>query len=159
MHCNGDAERPAESDRRMLGISSDGIPIEVDSSRTYEDPVDVVETAAHDTFPGVSEIEGMTQFVQNGTEGGGQAATVGTPIVAVVHQLLGVDDRGVQKSWQYLSHARGPRMQAGRTEESQSSATQSCVTLSPRQRVLVSTRTRRAAIPRTGEKGQIFSIL
>lgn len=158
MNGNSDAERSAESDRRVLRISTNRIAIEIDAASADKDSIDVVETTSHYTLASVSEIEGMTELVKNGTQRGSETPAVGTTIIAVVHQILGVDDGRVEKLGQYLSHARRPSVKAGRAEKRQSTAAKSSVTLSSREGSLVGSRIRSSPVPRAGEKSHVLPV-
>lgn len=61
-----DAERSAEGDSSVLRVPPDGVTIEVDSGRAYENPVDVVEPSTHYSLPSVTEVEGMAELMENG---------------------------------------------------------------------------------------------
>lgn len=82
----------------MLGFAAHRVAVGVDTGRSDENPVDVIEATAHYAVARVTQVEGVAELVENRAKGRGQTAAVCAPVVAVVHQLLRVDERWVQES-------------------------------------------------------------
>lgn len=154
-----DAERPSDGDGRVLRVASYRVPVRVGPRPADEDPVDVVEAAAHYPFARVAQVEGVPQLVEHGAQRGGEAPAVGPPIVAVVHELLRVDERRVQEPRDDLRETGGPGVEAGGAEEREAAPAEGRVSLRPGERVLVRPGAGGAPVARARKEGQVLAVL